>query len=100
MLIPLNPFHSPAPLAYRVPWVVDRSDESHPVIINMSAEPADFVRVLRDDLAADADMLHGSVEPGRSFSVCLCDADLDTVTVTVCWFRGGTDDEFTWRFVV
>lgn len=99
MLRPIDPSESPAPLAYRVPWYVDRSDETHPLVVNGGSEPVDFVRVFCDDMLPGDHDLHGRVDPGHFFEVCLCGADLDAVIVTLCWFRPD-GDEYVWRFVV
>ncbi|QTV79800.1 hypothetical protein KAE78_00565 [Microbacterium sp. NIBRBAC000506063] len=101
MLRPLDPFESPAPLAYRVPWRVDRGDEAHPIVHNDGAEPADFVRVTYDDArcVGDTDLL-GQLAPGESFELCLCGADLDSIVVAVAWFRPSDGLEYVWRFVV
>lgn len=83
-----------------MPWCVARTDLMHPVVFNAGSESVDFVRVFRDDDFSRGHDLHGRVAPGGCFDVCLCDADLDAVTITLCWFRGDTDEEYIWRFVV
>ncbi|MBN9213217.1 MAG: hypothetical protein J0J04_00100 [Microbacterium sp.] len=82
---------------YAVPWQIDRRDEAHPVVRNSSAEPADFVRVFRSDGASEH---WGQVLPGEDVAMCLCDADLDAVVITVAWYRWRTDEEYCWRFVL
>lgn len=87
---------------YRVPWRVDRVHDSHPLVTNGSDEPADAVRIFRADTAAErADTAHwGRLLPGDTAELCLCDADLDSTVVTVCWFRPTTGQEYAWRFVM
>lgn len=83
--------------SYPVPWSVDRTDETHPVVTNRSGEPADFVRMFRSDGASEH---WGQVLPGEELELCLCGADLDAVAVTIAWYRWRTDEEYCWRFVV
>jgi len=100
MLRPLDPSEIPPPVAYRVPWLVRRDDPSHPVLCNDGAEPADFVRVFRDDVPQERTQLWGQVLPGEDIELCLCDADPDDVVVTLAWFRPSDGLEYVWRFVV
>lgn len=96
---PAVPSFVPFPAAYRVPWHVSRADPAHPLVINHAAEPADFVRVFRDDAGRDRTQLWGQVLPAEQIEVCLCAADLDEVIVTVAWFRQADGLEYVWRFV-
>ena len=83
--------------AYPVPWRVERVSDSHPLVVNSGSEPAEAVRVFR----SDGSTAHwGSLAPGETLDVCVCDADLDTVIVTLCWFRRSTGVEYAWRFVM
>lgn len=100
MLRPLDPSESPAPLAYRVPWYVDRTDDAHPRVFNASDEPVEFVRLHLTDPACSLGPLIGRLDPGESIELCLCAEDLDAVTVSVSWFRHGSDEEYAWRFVL
>lgn len=86
-----------SPHPYRVPWRVDRVHDSHPLITHRGTEPADFVRMFRSD---GPDEYWGRVVPGDTAELCLCDGDLDSLTITLSWFRAGTDLEYVWRFVV
>ncbi|MFT4156818.1 MAG: hypothetical protein QM630_02655 [Microbacterium sp.] len=101
MLRPLDPADVPPPLAYRVPWHVAREDPAHPLVTNISGEPADFVRVLRDDRSGyEGTQLWGQVLPTEQIELCLCAADLDEAVVTLAWFRPSDGVEYLWRFVV
>lgn len=101
MLRRVDPEEVQPPAAYRVPWHVSRDDPAHPVVGNDSAESADFVRVFRDDRAGrEATQLWGQVLPAENIELCLCDADLDEVVVTLAWFRQSDGLEYVWRFVV
>lgn len=82
---------------YRVPWLVDRGDPRHPLVVNRGDEPADFVRIFRSDGLSEH---WGQVLPGEEVVVCLCAADLDAVTMTLAWYRWRTDEEYCWRFVM
>lgn len=99
MLRPIHPSETPPPPAYRVPWSIQRDDVRHPVIANRSAESADFVRVFRDDRPADGTQLWGQVLPAEDIELCLCEADLDDVIVTLAWFRPTDGLEYVWRFI-
>ena len=94
-----DPSQTPPNNAYRVPWRIRRSDPLHPVVVNGSAESADFVRVFRDDLRNDSTGLWGQVLPSEDIQLCLCEADLDEVVVTLAWFRPTDGLEYVWRFV-
>ena len=82
---------------YRVPWTVDRTDERHPRVTNEAAEPADFVRVFRSDGPTEH---WGQVLPAETLELCLCGADLASLTVTLAWYRWSSDEEYCWRFVL
>jgi hypothetical protein len=100
MLRPVNPADRPPPSAYRVPWRVVRDEPRHPIVINDSTDPADFVRVFTD--ATDQDdrtQLWGRVLPADHIRVCLCDTDLDSAIVTLAWYRPSDGLEYLWRFV-
>ena len=101
MLHPTDPSHSPLSVAYGVPWVVTRTDRTHPTVMNAGLEPVDFVKVMRSD-ASPADLvdLWGQVLPAETIELCLCDSDVDDVVVTIAWFRQHDGLEYVWRFVV
>lgn len=86
-----------SPAAYPVPWRIDRSDARHPIVTNASREPVDFVRLFRSDGLAGH---WGRVRPGEDVTMCLCEADLDALAVTIAWYRSRTDEEYCWRFVL
>lgn len=89
------------PAAYRVPWRIDRLFESHPLVTNAGDEAAELVRVfVHDPDARPVIETWGTMLPGDTSEVCLCDVDLDDAVVTIAWFRPGDDDEFVWRFVL
>jgi hypothetical protein len=100
MLRAVEPHESLPPLAYRVPWRIDRSDAVHPRITNTDACAADFVRVFVDT-ARDARPTEswGQVLPGESVDLCLCRTDPDDVVVTLAWFHPASGVEYVWRFV-
>ncbi|WP_194422003.1 hypothetical protein [Microbacterium abyssi] len=100
MLRPIDPSETPPPVAYRVPWFVRRTDPRHPVLVNGSAESADFVRVFRDDRSGERTQLWGQVLPSEDIELCLCAAEVDDVVVTIAWFRPADGLEYVWRFVV
>ena len=101
--IPLRPTLLPpsdAPLAYRVPWSVDRSGP-HPVVANTGDETLRFVRALIGDGSGHASQERwGSIAAGETSEVCLCDLDRSDCFVTLAWFRDGGEDEYLWRFVL
>jgi hypothetical protein len=89
------------PLAYRVPWRVDRVYDTHPLVTNDSGAPVDFVRVFVDDARSARDTeFWGQMLPGETAELCLCDHDPAEVVVTLGWFRPETGVEYVWRFVV
>ena len=101
MLRPIEPAELPPPIAYRVPWAIDRTDGAHPGVINESRGAADFVRVFHAEAdGEERTQLWGQVLPGERIELCLCTADLDEVVVTVAWFRQEDGLEYVWRFVV
>jgi len=100
MLRPIDPSDLPAPAAYRVPWVIRRDEPRHPIVVNGSAESADFVRLFRDDQRNEGTKLWGQVLPSEDIELCLCAADLDDVVVTLAWFRPADGLEYVWRFIV
>lgn len=100
MLRPIDPEQTPPPVAYRVPWLVDRDDRTHPVVTNGSAESADFVRVFRDGQSGEGTELWGQVLPSEDIELCLCAVDLDEVVVAIAWFRPTDGLEYLWRFVI
>ncbi|MGP6177571.1 hypothetical protein ACTU6U_09745 [Microbacterium sp. A196] len=100
MLRYIDPSQIPPNNAYRVPWRIRRSDPHHPVVVNDGTESADFVRVFRDDLRTDRTELWGQVLPSEGIQLCLCEAVLDEVVVTLAWFRPADGLEYVWRFVV
>lgn len=99
MLRALDPDEPRPPLAYRVPWRVDRADERHPLVTNSSPVTLDFVRVFTD--AGPSTTEHwGQMPPGDTAELCLCDADPDSAVVTIAWFRPDDGEEYLWRFVM
>jgi hypothetical protein len=95
------PRFPPSVSAYRVPWRILRDERAHPIVVNISTEPVDFVRAVRDDpLAGISTELWGQVLPAEHVELCLCDAELDDVVVTIAWFRQSDGLEYLWRFVV
>jgi hypothetical protein len=100
MLRAIGPDESlPAP-AYRVPWRVDQVDDRHPLVTNASAAPLDFVRVFVDLGGTSTTEHWGQMPPGDTAELCLCDADPDTATVTIAWFRPDDGGEYLWKFVL
>ncbi|MDR2320389.1 hypothetical protein ACIPY5_17975 [Microbacterium sp. NPDC089698] len=86
--------------AYAVPWTVDRRDRTHPVITNGAGEVR-FVRVFaRAPSGPGRTQLWGHVRGGDQLEVCLCDADVDDIVITLAWFRPDDGLEYVWRFVV
>lgn len=101
MLTPIGPEDPPTPTAYPVPWRVRRADREHPVIANLGAEPADFVRVfVEDDSPDERTELWGQVAPGEGVELCLCTVNLDEAVITIAWFRPSDGVEYLWRLVV
>lgn len=86
--------------AIPIPWHIDRSDEAHPRVTNVSEHALHAVRVFADDGRS----LHeteqwGTLLPGESAQLCLCNLDPDDTTITLAWHR--IDDlELLWRFVI
>lgn len=88
------------PAAYRVPWRVDRSDRTHPRIVNAGDEPVDFVRAVSDIPGKGVSTeLWGQVLPAEHVELCLCDGGVEDVVVTLAWFRQHDGLEYVWRFV-
>lgn len=88
-------------LAYRVPWLVERVFESHPLVTNAGPTTADFVRVFLQPTAAAGTTEHwGQMLPGEAAELCLCGADPADTVVTIAWFRPEDGAEYVWRFVV
>lgn len=100
MLRAVDPHEPPPPVAYRVPWRVDRADARHPLITNAGAAALDFVRVFLDLGRAAATEHWGQMLPGDAAELCLCDADPDAAVITLAWFRPEDGDEYLWRFVM
>lgn len=100
MLRALDPDESRPPLAYRVPWRVDRVYDRHPLVTNAGADAADFVRAFVDLGGATATEHWGQMLPGDTAELCLCEADPDDTVVTLSWFRPDDGDEYIWRFVM
>jgi len=100
MLRALDPDEPALPLAYRVPWRVDRSDGLHPLVTNCGPVPVDFVRVFVDLGPVCATEHWGQMLPGDTGELCLCDADPDDAIVTIAWFRPDDGREYLWRFVM
>lgn len=101
MLRAIDPDEPHPPIAYRVPWHVDRAARPHPVVTNASASALDFVRVFVDDSRWRVETsLWGQMLPGESSDVCLCELDPDDAIVTLAWFRPDNGLEYVWRFVV
>lgn len=100
MLRALDPDEARPPTAYRVPWRVERLDPRHPLVTNDSGAPVDFVRVFVDSGRAAATEHWGQMLAGDTAELCLCDADLDEVLVTIAWFRPEDGVEYVWRFTM
>ena len=100
MLRAFDPDEPLPPLAYRVPWRVDRVYDRHPLITNASAATLDFVRVFTDDGVAQTTEHWGQMPAGDTAELCLCDADPDDTVVTVAWFRPDDGAEYLWKFVM
>jgi len=101
MLHPFDANRPVRPLAHRVPWVVIRSDRTHPVVMNGSSDPVDFVTVLRSDAGEGPRVeLWGQVLPSETIELCLCPPGEDDVVVTLTWFRHWDGLEYVWHFVV
>lgn len=98
---PIEPAPSRLAAAYSVPWVITRTDRTHPTVMNGGLEPVDFVKVMRSDAhPGDLVELWGQVLPAETIELCLCDSRLDDVVVTIAWFRQHDGLEYVWRFVV
>lgn len=88
------------PAAYPIPWHVDRRDRLHPVVTH-TGDAVDFVRLFADDRhGTGRTQLWGHVRDGDQMELCLCDAPIDDLVVTIAWFRIGDGLEYLWRFVV
>lgn len=101
MLHALEPDEPRPPLAYRVPWRIDRIYDRHPLVTNVGPAAVDFVRVFLD-LGRRAVTEHwGQMPPGDTVELCLCDAEPEeTIGVTLAWFRPDDGEEYLWRFVM
>lgn len=97
MLRALDPEESPD--AYRVPWRVDRVYGTHPLVTNVGDTTLDLVRVLIDAPGVFETDLWGTLDPGETVEMCLCDVPEDAV-ITVAWFRPTDGAEYVWRFVM
>jgi len=83
-----------------IPWQVDRSDEAHPLVRNVSGHALHSVRVFADDGRMLRETRYwGTLLPGDSGELCLCEFDPDDTTVTLAWHRAD-DLELLWRFVI
>ncbi|MFT4219858.1 MAG: hypothetical protein QM611_05010 [Microbacterium sp.] len=103
MLTPLNPPEHPIRrmTAYRVPWVVERVLDTHPVVVNAGDRTLDFVRVFVHTRASPpVTESRGQMLSGETAELCLCSADPDDVVVTIAWFRPDDGKEYVWRFVL
>jgi len=100
MLRALDPDEQLPPLAYRVPWRVDRVYDRHPLVTNAGPVALDFVRVFVDLGAGSATEHWGQMPPGDTAELCLCDADPDDTAVTIAWFRPDDGEEYLWKFVM
>jgi hypothetical protein len=101
MLRALEPEEGRPRSAYRVPWWVDRREPEHPLVTNVGADCADFVRIFLHERGRPPEMeLLGMVVPGESFEVCLCDTDPHQVVTTIAWYRPDDGREYVWRFGV
>ena len=71
------------------------------MLTNVGAETADAVRVFVGDRTGRARTdFGGRLRRGESIEVCLCTADPASAVVTVAWYRGRTDEQYLWRFVL
>ena len=86
--------------AYPVPWRVDRVFDTHPLLTNAGEEPVDGVRAFGAHGTLASTERLGRVLPGETIDLCLCETDLDSAVMTVCWFRPSTGVEYAWRFVM
>lgn len=100
MLRALDPDDRVPPLAYRVPWRVDRIYDGHPLVTNAGPAALDFVRVFVDRGVASTTEHWGQMTPGDTAELCLCDADPESAVVTLAWFRPDDGEEYLWRFVL
>lgn len=100
MLRALEPGDAVPPSAYPVPWRVDRSVAAHPVVVNASRDPLDFVRAFIDHPRVCETELWGRMLPGEGAQLCLCDIEVADAVLTIAWFRPETGDEYVWRFTV
>lgn len=99
MLRALEPGETPPPSSYPIPWRVEHGAPSHPVVVNKSRDPLDFVRVFVDaPRFVPETELWGQMLPGDAVQLCLCDLDPDDAVVTLAWFRADTGEEYIWRF--
>lgn len=94
---------------YLGPWNLHRCDPRHPVIANISTEPAELVRTTYRSRAGggggggpsgvDRVALWGTVAPDEEFNLCLCDEPaVHTVEVTLAWFGPESPFEQSWSF--
>lgn len=100
MLRAIEPDEPLPPLAYRVPWRVDRIYDRHPLVTNAGAAALDFVRVFAAHGTVSTTEHWGQMPPGDTAEMCLCDADPDDTVVTIAWFRPDDGEEYVWRFVM
>ncbi len=108
MLSTPDSFNSPHD-DYLGPWNLHRCDPRHPVIANISTEPAELVRTTYRSRAGggggggpsgvDRVALWGTVAPDEEFNLCLCDEPaVHTVEVTLAWFGPESPFEQSWSF--
>jgi hypothetical protein len=88
------------PLAYRVPWRVDRVYDRHPLVTNAGPAAVDLVRVLIDHGSGSATEHWGRMPAGDTAELCLCDADPGDTTVTIAWVRPENGVEYLWNFAM
>jgi hypothetical protein len=70
-------------------------------MITNGGEDIRFVRVFaRASSDPGRTQLWGHVRRGDQMEVCLCDADVDDIVITLAWFRPEDGLEYVWRFVV
>jgi hypothetical protein len=86
-----------SPIAYRVPWQVDRRQAPTYHLVNRSTEP---LRGVTFDLTGAAIMrapIPRTVQPSESLTLTILGHDLarDTILL-VRWFKPG-GDEYLWR---
>jgi hypothetical protein len=98
MLRALDPVETQA---YRVPWRIDRTHGTHPLITNAGPAPLELVRAfIAVGQRSHETQRWGRVATGETVEICLCEHDPADVIVTIAWFRPEDGVEYVWRFVL